>query len=173
MTKKAKTAKPQKVAVKSAKKAVPASPQRRIDDLLNQYFDRRWPRLFDWPDMDWPKPGALTMKSGDTRMPSMDVIDREKEVLIRAELPGINKEDINVSVSGNSVTVQGSTRKESESDKDQYHHREIVSSFVSRTLPLSCEVDGDKAVARLDNGLLEVTIPKVERATRKRVEIQS
>jgi len=101
----------------------------------------------------------------------MDVLDREKEVLVRVELPGIDKNDLDVSVSSNSITVQGTTRKENESDKDQYHHKEIVSSYVSRTQPLPCEVDGDSAVAKMNNGLLEVTIPKIESAKRKKVEI--
>ena len=173
MAKKPKSKKSQDVAVNSEKSKQPNTFDRHIEDLFENFFNRRWPKLADWPHVRWPGVELPTTRSLDTKMPSMDVIDREKEVLVRTELPGIDKEDIDVSVSGNSITVQGSTRKETESDKDQYHHKEIVSRFVSRTMPLPCEVDGDNAVAKMTNGLLEVTIPKVESAKRRKVDIQS
>ena len=165
----------QEVAVSSKGGASPAAFDRQIEDLFEDFFNRRWPKFGDlmnmrMPSLELPKGGSL-----ETKLPSMDVIDREKEVLVRAELPGIDKQDIDVSVSGNSVTVQGSSRTEkaSETEKEHYHHREIVSHFVSRTMPLPCEVEGDNAVAKMSNGVLEVTIPKAESAKRKRVEIQS
>lgn len=171
MSKKNKSTDSQEVAVSSEENRKVATFDRQIEDLFEDFFNRRWPRFSELSNVRWPRLEFPGGKSAETKMPSMDVVDREKEVLVRVELPGINKEDIDVSVSGNSVTVQGTTRNESESDKDQYHHKEIVSSYVSRTLPLPCEVDGDSAVAKMDNGMLEVTIPKVESAKRKKVEI--
>ncbi len=174
-SKKDKSKSGQDVAVSSQGSTSPAPFDRQIEDLFADFFNRRWPKFGEMMNMNLPKLELPATGSLATKLPSMDVIDREKEVVVRAELPGINKQDIEVSVSGNSVTVQGSTRteKESEADKEHYHHREIVSSFVSRTMPLPCEVDGDKAIAKMSNGVLEVTIPKVESAERKKVEIQS
>ncbi|MEZ5557887.1 MAG: Hsp20/alpha crystallin family protein [Pseudomonadales bacterium] len=163
------------VAVKSEKARPPATADQRFEQLFDEFFNRRWPSLFGsrWPSLRWPELESLSSATLDAQTPKVDVIDRENEVLVRAELPGIAKEDIDVSVSDNTVTIKGSSRKETESDKDQYHRREIVSSYVSRTVPLAAEVNGDAARATLKDGLLEVTIPKVEKSKRKRIEIQS
>ena len=172
MAKKDKSKKDQEVAVSPKEDKSPVLFDRQIEELFEDFFQRRWPKFGEMTNLSWPKLELPATGGRAAKPPSMDVVDREKEVIVRAELPGIDKQDIDVSVSGNSVTVQGSTRKESEADKEQYHHREIVSRFVSRTMPLPCEVDGDSAVAKMTNGMLEVTIPKAESAKRKKVEIQ-
>ncbi len=169
----AKGAKGKNVSVSQESKVPARAFDQYFDQLLENFFSRRWPRRMAWPLEGWPDLEQMGAKLPEAKAPSVDVVDRESEVLVRAELPGIKKDDIELSVSNNTITIKGSTREETESDKDQYHRREIVSSFVSRTVPLGCEVDGDRAQARLNDGLLEVTIPKTQGAQRKRIEIRS
>jgi HSP20 family protein len=106
-------------------------------------------------------------------MPRVDVLDKEDHLVVRAELPGMTKDDIDVSVTDDSITIKGSLRKEQETDEGEYHRREIHSSTISRTVALPGEVDADGATAQLKDGMLEVKLPKSARATRKRVDVQS
>lgn len=138
--------------------------EHRMERWFEDFFNRRWPRLPDWPALDT----ELQVKT-----PRVDVIDRDSELLVKAELPGMSREDIDLSVSDTSITVRGRSRREEKHDEDDYHRREIVSQFVSRTVPLPCEVDGDHARAQLRDGMLEVTLPKVEKARSKRIEVSS
>lgn len=157
-------AKDKDVPVKQSAETSPQRFDQQIERLFEDFFNRRWLRPFS----DWPGLERL-----DTKLPRIDVVDRENELVVRAELPGMSKDDIDVSVSDDTITLKGSSRKEEEKDEDNYHRREIVSSFISRTLPLPCEVDGERAKAQLKDGMLEVTLPKVEKAKRKRIQVES
>ncbi|MFW6093014.1 MAG: Hsp20/alpha crystallin family protein [Pseudomonadota bacterium] len=153
------------VPVKKGGESSPARFDQQIERLFEDFFNRRWLRPFtDWPDAETRL---------DTRTPRVDVVDRESEVVLRAEMPGMTKDDIDVSVSDGSVTLKGSSRKEQETDEDDYHRREIVSSYVSRTVPLPSEVDADQCRAQLKDGMLEVTLPKAEKSRRKRIQVES
>jgi HSP20 family protein len=102
--------------------------------------------------------------------PALDLVDHPNEVLVKADLPGLSKEDIEISVSGDLLTLSG-TRKESwESDKGLRSER-VYGSFT-RTLTLPAEVDGARAKASLANGVLELTLPKLEEAKQHRVKIE-
>jgi HSP20 family protein len=159
-------AKDKEVSVKKAGESVPQRFDQQIEGLFDDFFQRRWPRPFG---LDWPSFGARL----ETQVPRVDVVDKEDHVLVRAELPGMTKDDIEVSVSDSTLTVKGSVHKEEEQDEGEYHRREIVSQVVSRTITLPCEVDGEGAKARLSEGMLEVTIPKAPRSKRTKIEIGS
>lgn len=130
---------------------------------FDEFFNRPWPRLRDLP----------ALETLDAATPRVDVIDRDDTVVVRAELPGIGKDDIDLSVSGNTLTLKGSTREEEEQEDGDYHRKEIVRRYVSRTVTLPCEVNGDAANARLKDGMLEVTLPKVEQAGRRKITVES
>jgi HSP20 family protein len=133
-----------------------------IEREFERFFNNRWPRLFDWAE-SFNVPGV--------KSPNVDVLDRENDVCVRAELPGFAKKDIEVSVSGGSVTIKASTESEEKEEKGDFFRQEISRGFVSRTVSLPAEVDGEKATARLNDGVLEVVIPKVAKAKRQKVEI--
>jgi HSP20 family protein len=146
--------------------SAPARFDEQIESLFEDFFNRRWLRPFS---REWPAwPAKL-----ETGAPKVDVIDRESELVVRAELPGFSKDDLDVNVTRNTVTVKGSTRKEQEKEEGEYHHREIVSRTVSRTVPLPCDVDSASAKAKLKDGLLEVTVAKAKGAENKRIDIET
>ena len=155
-------AKEKDVPVKRSGAAAPARFE-EMNRLFDDFLAGRWLRPLQWPR--WEGLDATT--------PAMDVVDRENEVVVRAELPGIARDDIEVSVSGNTITVKGSTRKDEKQEDGDYHRREIVRSAISRTVTLPSEVDGDKARAQLKDGVLEITLPKLEQARRKRIQVES
>ncbi len=95
-------AKDKEVTTPQPRQTAPARLEDQMERLFEDFFGRRWLRPWQWPRGE----------GIEARMPPVDVVDREHEVLVRAELPGMAKEDIEVSVSGNTITVKGSTRKE-------------------------------------------------------------
>jgi hypothetical protein len=83
------------------------------------------------------------------RMPSVDVIDRDNEILVRAEIPGVDKKDLDVSVTEDSVCIKGSVQHEEEEEKGEYYRRETSSGSFARTMILPSEVDTAKSEGRV------------------------
>lgn len=122
-------------------------------------FDITWPRLFDWT---WPQ--------GET-FPRVEVENNEDEVVVRAELPGMNKDDFTTEVTGNRLTIRGERRSEREEKGKNTLYRECTYGSFTRTLPLPAEVDADKAKAAYKNGVLTVKMPKTEAARARRIRV--
>ena len=133
-----------------------------FDRLFDEFFGRRFPRVFGWD-----RPFGELAELG----PSVDIIDRDEEVVVRAEVPGFKKEDIEVSVSGNLLTLEGTMSTEQTEEKGSYYRSEISRGTFSRTLALPAEVDDAKAKASMKDGVLELTLPKVEQAKRRTITI--
>jgi HSP20 family protein len=103
--------------------------------------------------------------------PSVDVIDRDDEVVVRAEVPGFRKDDIEVSVSGNMLTIRGETRREVTTEKGDFYRSEISRGAFVRSVSLPAEVDESKAQATMKDGLLELVLPKLEKSKRRTITI--
>jgi HSP20 family protein len=103
--------------------------------------------------------------------PSVDVIENDNEVLVKAEMPGFNPNDVDIRVEGNILTMHGEVKQESEKQEGQYHVRERRQSSFHRSIPLPVEVNADQAKAEFDNGVLTLTLPKNENAKPKRISI--
>ncbi len=101
----------------------------------------------------------------------MEVIERDDAIVVRAELPGVTKADIDVSLTDDSITIKAETSHKSKNEEGDYHRSEIERSLFSRTLALPGSVDEEKAEARFHNGVLELTLPKREQAKRRRIEV--
>lgn len=157
------------------KPAIPVravSPFEEMDRMFESLFGRTWPRSWmqpfgmehpGWPELAPPFQG---------RWPKADVIDRDNDILVRAELPGVKKEDIEVSMTDTTLTLRGCTSERVEEKKENYYRAEISRGEFTRTIALPCEVDSEKVAAKLDNGILEVTMPKLEKSKRKNVKVQ-
>jgi len=138
------------------------TPFEEMDRLFNRLFEGGLIRPFDWL-------GGVS-EYGE-RMPRVDVVDRENEVLVRAELPGIDKEHLEVTLSGETLTIKGESHQEAE-EKGEYFRAEIRHGSFARTVHLPAMVDSDKTQARFHDGVLEISIPKREQAVRHRVPIE-
>lgn len=146
------------------------SPLEEMDRLLDDVFRFRhgWMRPLR---MEWPDWGGLRMPL-EGRFPRVDVVDREAEILVRAELPGVDKQDIEVSMTDNTVTIKGSTRHEEKEEKGDYYRCEISRGSFSRTVALPGDVDNTKATATFKDGILELTLPKVEKSKRRTIAVK-
>jgi HSP20 family protein len=108
-------------------------------------------------------------------MPRVDVSETDKVIKVTVELPGMNEDDIDLTLSRESLTIRGEKKEESEeNDRDFYRMERCYGSF-SRVIPLSAEVDEGKAQADFNKGVLKITLPKTAEAqrSRKKIEIKS
>ena len=105
-------------------------------------------------------------------MPSMDVIDRDKEILVKAELPGFDKKDLDISISDRQLVIKASTCKENKEEKGDYLRQEISRNEIYRSVLLPADVDDSKVKTSFKNGVLELNIPKQKNSHRKRIEVK-
>lgn len=144
------------------------SPFEEMDRLFDQYFSHGWLHPFR---MELPSHGKLEAPfKGKT--PHVNMVDKEDKIEIKAELPGVDKKDLDISVTANSVTIKGSTSKEEKEEKGDYYRREISHGEYCRTLALPVEVDEEKAKATFKDGVLELSLPKVEKAKRRTIKVE-
>ena len=103
----------------------------------------------------------------------VDVAEKNGAYVVSAELPGVRKEDINVSIDGAQVTLEAEVKREKEASQDErLLHSERVYGKVTRSFTLPQEVDESKAEAKFRDGVLELTLPKKAATQRKQISIQ-
>jgi HSP20 family protein len=102
----------------------------------------------------------------------MDVVDREKEILVRAELPGVERKDINIELTGHMLTIEGEHRHEEKEEKGKFYRAEIREGRFSRQVHLPDEVEEKGVKAEFTNGVLEVHLPKLHKAERHKIEVK-
>jgi len=105
-------------------------------------------------------------------MPKIDVIDRDKEILVKAELPGFDKDDLDISISNNQLVIKAKTCKEEKEEEGDYLKQEIRKSEVYRSVLLPAEVEDEKIKTSFKNGVLKLTIPKQEKSQRKQIKVE-
>ena len=100
--------------------------------------------------------------------PSIDVKENEKEFIIKAELPGVEEKDIEITVTNDAVTIKGEKKEEKEDKDKNYYYMERSYGSFSRVIPLEAEIESSKAEARFKNGILDIKILKNQSAKVKR-----
>lgn len=140
-------------------------------DEFDQWFDevrRNWmhPLFFgrNWPEM------APTVFGG--RMPKVDVIDRDTEYCVRAELPGVAKDNLEVSLEESTLSLKATVQKDEQEEKGQYHRRETSRGEFQRIIQLPGAVDSENTKASFKDGILELTIPKAASAKRQSIKVE-
>ena len=127
-------------------------------------LDSLWSRFH----RDAPSTGIFT----EEWLPSVNISETKKNFIVKAELPGLDVKDVNVSLSGDLLIIKGE-KKRDEEEKDEHHHFvERYSGSFQRSFQLPTSVMGDKVEAIFDKGVLKVTIPKAEEAEKKEIEIK-
>lgn len=139
---------------------------------MERFLDNQFPDTWEgWRSpRHWRKPllGAIL----DRRTLRVDVIEQDNEFLIKAEMPGVDKKDIHITIADNMVTIEADTYKEEEKGKGEYYRREISRGAYHRTLMLPARVKEGEAKASFESGVLELTIPKKEKTKRITIEVE-
>lgn len=107
----------------------------------------------------------------DVVIPKVDIYKKNGSVVIKAELPGIEKDSIDLTITQDTLTIHGEVRKDEEVKEEDYYSIERNYGTFTRTIPLSADVDHDKAKALYKNGVLEIILPKKAEAKPKETKI--
>lgn len=143
------------------------SPFDEMERIFENFSTKGWLRPFHW---DAPLLGDIVSPL-ERKIPSIDVLDRDDEIVVKAELPGVEKKDLDISLTNNSVTIKSSTSHEEKEEKGDYYRCEITKGAYMRTVALPSEVDDAKAKASFKDGILEITMPKVEKSHRRSLKV--
>ncbi|MBN1288054.1 MAG: Hsp20/alpha crystallin family protein [Actinobacteria bacterium] len=123
---------------------------------------------------NWLVPGAEEGMEGIYNWaPAVDIYETDNSLVVEAELSGLQPGDIDVSIDNNIVTIKGERKKETEVKEENYHRIERASGVFQRSIRLPSEVDAEKIEAAYENGVLKVTIPKVEPKKAKKIPIKA
>lgn len=135
-------------------------PMRMLDDLqmeMNRLFHRSV-----WNRKDWSK----------SFEPDIEIKEETDRFVVKADVPGIKKEDLEIKVEGRVLTLKGERKEETEKKDKNFHFSERVYGSFLRSIELPCELKADEVKATSKEGVLEVLIPKAEAAKAKQVPIE-
>ncbi|NPA91289.1 MAG: Hsp20/alpha crystallin family protein [Chloroflexi bacterium] len=106
-------------------------------------------------------------------IPRVDMYETDDEIVVKAVMPGVKPEDLDITITGNVLSIKGEVKEEKEEEDVNYIRKERIYGTFRRDLTLPVEVDVDKAKAEFENGILILHLPKVEAAKPKRLEIKT
>jgi HSP20 family protein len=129
-----------------------------MDRLFDRGFSRPW-RLVTW-------------ENGENAFP-VDLSETEEEVVVKASLPGVKSEDIQISVTGDTLTVKGEAQADQEEKQQNFYRRERRFGTFQRSFTLPAKVDADQAQASFENGVLTLQLPKVPEVRPKTIEVKA
>jgi HSP20 family protein len=118
------------------------------------------------------RPGGAPAQNGVSAL-ALDVGETENDFVIKAALPGVKPEDVQVTVHGDTLTIRGESKVEEEKKGEHWHFRERRHGDFQRSLSLSAPVDSDKAQAEFEHGVLTLTLPKSEAAKPRQIKVGS
>ena len=138
---------------------------RSMEEFFEDFPARRWMETFE--PFGWKWPAGID----EERAFRLDIVDREKELFVRAELPGVEKDDVKVTIAGDRLMIEAEREFEEEDEKEDFYRLELGYGKLMRTVVLPVEVDADKIHAELKEGILNVTLPKIRVAERHTVKV--
>jgi HSP20 family protein len=140
----------------------PWRPMSALDELEHQMddiFGLRALRRFPMMEREW--------------VPAMEMIDKGDQYIIKAELPGMKEEDVDVSLSNDILTVKGEKKSEKEVKEEDYYFSERGYGSFSRSLSLPSDVDAKKVEADFEDGVLKITLPKMAEVKSEKIQIKA
>ncbi len=135
----------------------------------------KWSPFFDqFEDMEkmFPNMSPAVRSSKNTFIPAIDMYEDEENVVVETELAGIDSDKVTISIENDVLCIKGEGEKKSEVDDKNYYRKEIRRGSFYRSVQLPAHVDGDKAKARADEGVLKITIPKAQEVKPKKIKIE-
>jgi HSP20 family protein len=134
-----------------------AAPAARV----NRFFENLFPEISERDDMnlmEW--------------LPVVDTYEKDESIVVKAELPGMKKEDISIDVKNNILTISGERKHEEKVEKSDFYRSERFYGRFQRCFTLPDSVDAEQVDASYKDGILEVKIPKTEESSAKKIEIK-
>ena len=134
-----------------------------IQERMNRLFDETF--------------GRATKSEGEELArgvwsPAVDIYETDENIVMKAELPGIDKKDVSIEVKDNMLVLKGERKFEKEIKEENYHRMERAYGSFQRTFTLPNVVDKDRVSAKYKDGVLEITLPKIKEAKPKQVKVE-
>lgn len=136
-----------------------------MEEFLEDFPPRRWMETYEPFGLRWPMGVDLD------RSFRLDILEKDKELLVRGELPGVDKDDIEVTISGDRLTIEAKRSFEEEDETETFYRHELGYGELVRTVVLPVPVNAEQIHAELEDGILKVTLPKVRAAERHTVKV--
>ena len=135
----------------------------------------KWRPMLDPLDEEFERFFSQMPSIGGSKgfVPSLDVYQSNDAVVVETPLAGIDPKNVSISIENDVLTVEGRSEKRSEVDDKEYYMKEVRTGAFHRSITLPVGVDGDKAKAEVENGLLKISIPKSERIKPKTIPIEN
>mgnify|MGYP001050160477 CR=1 FL=1 len=137
-------------------------PFRELERMRGE-MDRLWDSFFE---------GRPRVREFSGWFPSVDISETKNDLIVKAELPGMDPKDINISLNDGQLTIKGEKKHEKEEKEENCHFIERSYGSFTRSVLLPKEVQRDKITASYKNGVLKVTLPKSEEAKKKEVKVK-
>ena len=135
----------------------------RMDRLFGDFAGR------GWPTQGWPTEEGLTAGMWN---PPVDVYETKDSIVLKADLPDVKKEEVDISVEGNILTLRGERKREKEVKEKDFYRMERSYGAFSRSFTLPGSVDADRIEADFAGGVLKVTLPKREESKPKQIKVK-
>ena len=141
-----------------------------MEEFFENRFPSRWMEGFFEPEVwRWPFWGDVEEKFDV--FPKVDIMEKDDALIVRAEMPGIRKEDLEITLSGDRLILEARREFKEEEKKEDFYRHEMAYGRLYRAVRLPAEVRADETRADLKDGILEVHLPKVEVTTARKVEV--
>ncbi|MGM0568691.1 MAG: Hsp20/alpha crystallin family protein [Elusimicrobiota bacterium] len=134
-----------------------------LHDRMNQLFDLSLSRA---PESEKNLPGELDW------VPALDVKEERDRIIVKAELPGLKKEDVNISLEDNTLVINGEKKHEEKKEDKGYYYRECSYGSFQRAVNLPAKVKDEKVDASYKDGVLRITLPKAQETKTKQIDIK-
>ena len=133
-----------------------------LRDAMDRLFEDSWVSNRGWGNV----PAAWTE-------PSLDVYETAEHVVVKAAIPGVKPNDVEITVKGNYLAISGEAKEETETKEKNYLRRETRIGTFSRMVELPNDLQTDKADAKFENGILTITFPKAEQVKPKKIQVKA
>lgn len=133
-----------------------------LRDSMDRMFDERFLRPLTWRGVD-----------GESISPAIDVHQDADWIVVEAALPGVKPEDVDISITGQTLTIRGEAKADERIECDQYLYRERRYGAFHRQLQLPVRVEGERAEADFEDGVLNLRIPKADEVKPRRIEVKA
>lgn len=127
--------------------------QRYLSDLFEDFMPAEW-------------------AESETYAPLVDVKEEDNNVIVTADMPGVNKEDVDINVRDDMIEINAQHKEESKTEEEGYYRHERTYRAFSRTVPLPASVSEEGASAKLENGVLKITLPKAEEEKERKIKVE-
>jgi HSP20 family protein len=138
--------------------------EQEMERLFEDFWGRPWSAFGGWPQR--------RLRELEFRKPAIEISEEKDAVVIKAEIPGLKKEDLEVNLSDDILTIRGEKKQEAEKKEKGYYYSERSYGSFSRSIQLPTDVQAEKVDASFKDGVLEIRLPKTEEAKRKETKIK-